>query len=184
MVLAVHIGANGDLARPFWIKKVWIHDFRAISLFLAVQWSKSQVKLITSPFGMLFLVFLFIIRWMRAQQYMHVFEKKRIMSFIGPYLYVSSGQIWKWMSSSNYTSWLTHKTCAIIKHSCNIFIRRHYLTWTWHLLLSIWTTLPCYLLYPLRSILAKFGIATVISPVSVTDKAKWKTDKWPDLDLT
>ena len=42
-----------------------------------------------------------------------------------------------------------------------------------------------YLLYPLVSLLTKFGLAAVISPVSVADKAKSDDfDPLPDLDLT
>ena len=43
----------------------------------------------------------------------------------------------------------------------------------------------CYFLHPLKSLLAKFGFAAVIGPVSVGDKAKSDDfDLWPDLDLT
>ena len=45
--------------------------------------------------------------------------------------------------------------------------------------------LICYLLRPLESLWEKFGLATFISPVSVTDKAKsYGFDVLPDFDLT
>ena len=53
------------------------------------------------------------------------------------------------------------------------------LTWT---LLSIRPILICHLLHPLESLLTRFGLAVVISPVSVADKAK--SDDWTGLDLT
>ena len=58
-----------------------------------------------------------------------------------------------------------------------------YLIWPWPLL-SIRSILIWYLLHPLGSVLEKFGLAVVISPVSVADKAKSNDfDIWPDLDL-
>ena len=59
-----------------------------------------------------------------------------------------------------------------------------YLTWPWPLLHKM-SVLICYLLNPLGSLLADFGLKAVISPVSVADKAKNQSfDLWPGLDLT
>ena len=58
-----------------------------------------------------------------------------------------------------------------------------YLTWPWPLL-SIWSTLICYLPHLLGN-LAKFELAAVISSVTVADKTKSDDfDLWPDLDRT
>ena len=79
---------------------------------------------------------------------------------------------------------MTHKTC-VARH-LNILIWWPHLTWPWpRPLLIIRSILICYLLNPLGSLLAEFGLAAVISPVSVADEAKSDVfDLWPDLDLT
>ena len=61
-----------------------------------------------------------------------------------------------------------------------------YLTWPWPWpLLSKRSILICYLLHPLGNLLAELGLAVVISPVPVADKAKNDDfELWPDLDLT
>ena len=78
---------------------------------------------------------------------------------------------------------MAHKTC-VARRSCSILIWSPYLTRPWPLL-SIRSILICYLLHPLGSLLAKFGLAAVISPVPVADEAKSDDcDLWSDLDLT
>ena len=59
------------------------------------------------------------------------------------------------------------------------------LTWPWPWPLFTIRPLPMhYLFLTLRSVLAKFGFAAVISPVSVADKAKSDgSELWPDLDV-
>ena len=61
-----------------------------------------------------------------------------------------------------------------------------WLTWPWPLhLCSIRSTLTFYLRRPLWSLLAKFLLATGVSPVSVSDKVKGDNfDNWPDVDLS
>ena len=55
--------------------------------------------------------------------------------------------------------------------------------WPWPLL-SIEPILLCCLLRPTGGLLAEFGFAAIISPVSVADKAKSDNfDRWPDLGL-
>ena len=55
------------------------------------------------------------------------------------------------------------------------------LVWPWPLL-SISSMLICYVLHCIGSLLAESGLAAVISPVSVADKAKSDDfDLWPDL---
>ena len=60
-----------------------------------------------------------------------------------------------------------------------------FLTWPWAWpLLTIRSLLIRFLLLRLKSLLAKFGFAAVICPVSVAGKAKSDGfDLWPDLDL-
>ena len=59
------------------------------------------------------------------------------------------------------------------------------LTWPWPWPLFTIRPLPMhYLFLTLRSVLAKFGFAAVISPVSVADKAKSDgSELWTDLDV-
>ena len=90
--------------------------------------------------------------------------------FFLPDFDISSGQVQKWTPTSSSTSQVTHKI-YVTRHSCNIFIRWPYLTWSWFLL-SI--RLILILLHPLRSLLVKFGIAAVISSVVVANNAKVK----------
>ena len=49
---------------------------------------------------------------------------------------------------------MPHKTC-VARHSCNVLIWWHYLSWPWPcLLFSIRPMLICYLLYPLGSLIS------------------------------
>ena len=73
---------------------------------------------------------------------------------------------------SNSASQMAHKSC-VARHSCNIFLWWSYLTWPWPWpLLSTRPILTCYLCHPLWGLLVRFGFATVISPVFVTNKEK------------
>ena len=55
---------------------------------------------------------------------------------------------------------------CVARHPCNTFIWWTCLTWPWRwTLLSIKSTLICCLLHPLGCLLAKFGLASVISEV-------------------
>ena len=93
------------------------------------------------------------------------------------------GQIWKWVSSSNFAFQMTHKTC-VTPYSCYIFMRWPHLTWPWPEL-SISLLLTWHLRHPFSSILAGFWLAAVSGLVSPTDKGNtsyiWP---WPDLDPT
>ena len=75
----------------------------------------------------------------------------------------------------------------LVSHDRNttFSFRWPYLTWSWPWpLLSIRPILTHNLLQPLRSLLAKFGFAAIISRISVADKAKSdRLDLWPDRDL-
>ena len=71
------------------------------------------------------------------------------------------------MSSSNSTLQPGHKACAASFHSVTLFVI------TLHLAFAYYKTFfAVCVLHLLRSILAKFGLAPVISPVSVSDKAE------------
>ena len=91
------------------------------------------------------------------------------------------------MPSSNSVSQTNPKTCVAWQwHSCKIYIWWPYLTrpWPWPLL-SIQFILICYLLHTLGSLMAKFGIATVLSPISEADEVNSDDfDLWPNIDLT
>ena len=73
---------------------------------------------------------------------------------------------------------MTYKTC-VARHSY-IFIWWPYLTVPCPLLSRYQSILKSYLLHTLRSFLAKFGPAAVISPILVADKAKddLRPDSW------
>ena len=112
------------------------------------------------------------------------FENLTFFDLIWPYIDLSLGQIQKWMPPSYSAFQMTHKTC-VARQTCNIFIWWPYLTWPWPWpLLTIRPILTRNLLQPLRSLLAKFGFAAIISRISVADKAKSdRLDLWPDRDL-
>ena len=103
-----------------------------------------------------------------------------------PELDLTLGQIWKWVSSSNSTFQMTHKTC-VTRYSCYIFMRWPHLTWPWPWpVLSISPLLTWHLRHPFSSILTGFELAAVSGLVSAADKGDtirlWHlTWPWPDI---
>ena len=98
-------------------------------------------------------------------------------------LNLTLGQLWKWVSPSNFTSQITHKSC-VTRHSCYIFIWRPHLTWPcpWPVLSLLFTW---QLRHPFSSVFAEFALAAVSGLVSAADKAKRVSfDIWPDLNPT
>ena len=94
---------------------------------------------------------------------------------------LSSGQIQKWMPPSNSASEKTHKTC-VTWHYTNTAFGLGDLIWPDLdlYLLPIRSVLICCIFHPLGSLLAKFGLVAVISPISAADKVKSSDfDLWP-----
>ena len=149
---------------------------------------------ITSFFETRFLEFLTVVRqnkwfflesWDKTEQD-DMFLKENCglkkMIFL-PELDLILGQIWKWISPSNSTCQMTHKTC-ITWHSCYIFIWSPHFTWHWPVfrisLLFTW-----HFRHTFSSIFAEFALAAVSGLVSAADKAKRvRLDLWPNFHPT
>ena len=130
----------------------------------------------------------FLESWDKTEQNRYVFKRKLWLStydLFWPELDRTLGQMWKWMSPSNSTCQMTHKTC-ITRHSCYIFIWWPHLTWPWPWpVLSISLLFTWHFRHPFSSIFAEFALAAVSGLVSAADKAKRVSlDLWPDLDPT
>ena len=124
--------------------------------------------------------------WDKTGQDRHIFKRKFWLSKFDrfwPELDLTLGQMWKWVSPSNSTSQMTHKTWAT-RHLCYIFIRWPHLTWSWPWpVLTICLLLTWHLLHPFSSIFAELKLEAVSGVVSVADKAKRVSfDLWSDLD--
>ena len=76
-----------------------------------------------------------------------------------PELDLTLGQMWKWVSPSNSTSQMTHKSC-VTRHSCYVFMRWPHLTRSWPVL-SISLLLAWHLCHSFSSIFAEFVRAAV-----------------------
>ena len=111
----------------------------------------------------------FLESWDKTEQNKYLCFKNKISSFkiwtFCPELDLTLGQMWKWMSPSNSTCQMTHKTC-ITRHSCYIFIWWPHLTWPWPWpVLSISLLFTWHFRHPFRSIFAEFTLAAVSSLV-------------------
>ena len=173
-----------------------VQNFNPISLFLAVKWPKQRLMewrhFLNSIFEIstcrMTKLMTFLETWDKIEQNRYYFVRKfRLSKFdlFWPEIDLTSGQMWKWMSLSNSTCQITHKTC-ITRHPCNIFIWWPHLTWPWPWpAVSIRLLLTWHLCHPFSSIFAEFALAAVSGLVSAADKAKRVSlDLWPDLDPT
>ena len=95
-----------------------------------------------------------------------------------PDLDLNLGQIWKWVSPSNSTFQMTHKTC-VTRYSCYIFMWWPHLTWPWPWpVLSISLLLTWHLRHPISSILTGFELAAISGLVFAVDKVD-TIQLWP-----
>ena len=167
---------------------IFLQNFERISSFLALQWPKHWLMVMTSLFETPFLEFLIVVRqnkWHLGNRKTKLdnierFCKKIFIFKILPLseLDLTLDQMWKWVSPSNSKFQMTHKTC-VAWHSCYIFIRWPRLTspWPWPVL-SISLLFPWHLRYPFNNILTKFWLAASPGQTSAVNKDE-KSQLWP-----
>ena len=106
------------------------------------------------------------------------FDFQNLFVFFLTELGLTLCQMLKWVSLSNSTFQMSHKTC-VAPHLCYIFIRWPHLTWPWRWpVIHISVLFACHFRLPFNSILDKFRLAAIPGLASAVDKAE-KSQLWP-----